>query len=438
MPEIRLFAEKLMAEKRRGAVSRWLEGKEYEGDIQRTIPPTGRIRLFWDTFKGRFGRLILVNFLVVLFFLPMIALLLYRTVSIGSQEVLGPWGSGLGVGYPVLPDVTGIYELMILRSDLVFFGLMIPALVIGGIGLSGAAYLVRNLIRTEGIFIFKDFLRGIKRGVWSVLEAAILFSVILFVARYTGNLADYYVARSLPMAGWLVASKVIGYIFVALCALVSLWMIALGTSYKLGPWALFKNAFVMAFGTFPQTVLFAGAAVWPVFLIVFASGFWSLIGIFLFIMFGFSYSCLVWMDYADWAFDKFVSPPVVPDPKEEKVSLRDPSEAKEDVQRLILSHGKSDLASRPIRPMDDGAGIYRLPEKFSREDLKKLADSKANMRREVEEYVAAHKEDPQYVEYNRLFEERERALKEAEHGKGKKSKGKKAPKPPKLLTGGKN
>lgn len=426
-----------MAEKRRGAVSRWLEGKEYEGDIVRTVPPTGRIRLFWDTFKGRFGRLILVNFLMILFFLPLIAVLFYRVMSIGGQQTLGPWGSGLGVGYPIVPDVTGVYELMILRSDLIFFALLIPCLLIGGIGLAGGAYLTRNLIRTEGIFIFKDFLRGIKRGFWSVFEAALIFSLILFLARYTGNLADYYVARSLPMSGWLIASKVIGYLLVALFSVICLWMIGLGTSYKLGPWALFKNAFVLSFGTFPQTVLFAALAVWPVFLVIFTSGFWSLLGIFLFILFGFSYACLVWMDYADWAFDKFVSPPAVPTPKEEaKAVARDVTEAREDVQRLIFSHGKSDLASRPLRPIDDGAGIYRLPEKFSRDDLKKLNDSKANMQREIDEYVEAHKNDPQYVEYNRLFEERERALQEAQKAKDKKNK-KKSPKPPKLLTGGK-
>ncbi len=429
-----------MAEKRRGAVSRWLEGKEYEGDIVRTIHSSGRVRLFWETFKGRFGRLILVNLLTFLFFLPLFVVLFYRKISIGGQQTIGPWGSGLGVGYPVVPNVTGVYEYMILRSDLIFFALLIPSLLIGGIGIAGSAYLTRNLIRTDGIFIFKDFLRGIKRGIWSVLEASFIFAVILFLARYTGNMANYYVARGLPTAGWLIASEVIGYILVALSAVVCLWMIAIGTSYKLGPWALFKNAFVMAFGTFPQTLLFSAAALWPIFLLLFASGFFGLIGLFVFMLFGFTYPCLVFMDYADWAFDRFVSPPEVPAAKEEtKAAPRDVSEAREDVQRLIFSHGKSDLASRPLRPLDDGAGIYRIPEKFSREDLKKLRESRANMQREIDEYVEAHKNDPQYVEYNRLFEERERALREAEaksKAKGKK-KAAKPPKPPKLLTGGK-
>ncbi len=428
-----------MAEKRRGYVSRQLVGKEYSGDIERVVHTTGRVRLFWETFKGRFGRLILVNFLMFLFFLPFFVVLFYRKISIGGQQTVGPWGSGLGVGYPIVPDVTGVYEYMILRSDLIFFALLIPSLIIGGIGIAGGAYLTRNLIRTDGIFIFKDFLRGIKRGIWSVIEASLIFAVILFLARYTGNMASYYVAKGLPTAGWLIASEVIGYILVGLFALISLWMIAIGTSYKLGPWALFKNAFMMTFGTFPQTLLFAAVALWPLFLLLFTSGFFGLIGLFIFILFGFTYPCLIWMDYADWAFDKFVSPPEVPAAKEEtKAAPRDSSEAREDVQRLIFSHGKSDLASRPLRPLDDGAGLYRLPEKFSREDLKKLRDSRTNMQREIDEYVEAHKNDPQYVEYNRLFEERERAIREAELAKAKKNKGKKkSPKPPKLLTGGK-
>ena len=62
---------------------------------------------------------------------------------------------------------------------------------------------------------------------------------------------------------WMVVSKIVGYVLLALIGVISLWMISLGINYKQGPWALFRNAVVMAVGTLPQTVFFAAIALIP-------------------------------------------------------------------------------------------------------------------------------------------------------------------------------
>jgi hypothetical protein len=61
--------------------------------------------------------------------------------------------------------------------------------------------------------------------------------------------------------------------------------------------------------------------------------------------------------------------------------------------------------------------------------LKKLRESKQNIAEDTELYAEEHKNDLRYVEYNRQFDERERALQE-EDLKGKK---KRAKKPPRIL-----
>ena len=429
---------------KKGLVARWLEGKERSENYARSTLPTSRWALFWDILKGRFGRLVLINLLMVVTFLPLAAVIVWRVLAIGVQGTVGPYGSGLGVGYPVLPELVGYAEMSMFQADLLFFALFIPAGAIAALGISGGGYIIRNLIWTEGIFVANDFLRGIRRNYWNVLEAVLVLTVLLFVARTMGNLADWLVAIGAEGAGWLVASKIVGYIFVAFGILLFFWMISLGISYKQGPWALFRNAVVMTVGTFPQTVFFAALATWPIFLAMFAGGFFAVIGILLLLFFGISYMLLVWLDYSQWAFDKFINPTIgvatgrglynkdKPRSGSSTAPAQD-SAAMREYRRLIVAQGKSKLVCRPIKPIDDELEVYQLPESFSREDLEKLRQSKQAIEEDTRAYEEEHKDDERYVEYNRQFEERERALREEDESSGKKKK-KKAPQPPKMLN----
>lgn len=419
-----------MAEERKSYIKRSLAGKERTDDGIKSHEPKGRFSLFWDVFKGRFGRFVLVNLLLVLFFAPLIAIIILRTMSVAGNILVGPYAGGLGVGAGALVDVSGYAESMLLSTDLVYFAMLIPALVIAGVGLAGGAYLVRNVLRTQGIFDFKDFGRGIKRGFLPSLEATLLFSAVLFVARSMGNYCDFMVAHGSALSGWLIASKVIGYLLVALVSLISLWMISLGTSYKLGPWALFKNAVVLTFTTFPFSVLFAALALWHIFIIIFVSGIFFTIVLILTVFFGFVYALLVWMDFTQWVYDKKVNPESVvaqdAEEKEEAPAARDTAPDPESYRRVIVSYGKSYLASRPIQPVDaDATELTALPAQYTREDLKNNAEARKALAEETAAYEKEHLHDERYVEYNKMFEERDRAL----QGKGK---GKKLT-PPKRL-----
>ncbi len=431
---------------KKGLIARWLEGKERSEDYARSTLPTSRWALFWDILKGRFGKLVLVNLLMVVTLLPLAAVIVWRILALGAQGMMGPYGAGLGVGYPAIPELVGYAEMTVFQADLLFFALFIPAGAIAALGISGGGYIIRNLIWTEGIFVANDFLRGIRRNYWNVLEAVLILTVLLFIARTMGNLADWLVALGAQGAGWLIASKVIGYIFVAFSVLLFFWMISLGISYKQGPWALFRNAVVMTIGTFPQTVFFAVLATWPIFLAMFAGGFFGIIGILILLLFGVSYMLLVWLDYSQWAFDRFINPGIgvatgrglynKDKPKDTVGSagaaMQD-SAAMREYRRLIVAQGKSKLVCRPIKPIDDDLEVYQLPDSFSREDLAKLRESKAAIEEDTRAYEEEHKDDERYVEYNRQFEERERALREEEEGGGKKKK-KKKPQPPKMLN----
>ncbi len=425
----------------KGLVARWLEGKERDDEYARSTLPTNRWQLFWDIMKGRFGRLMLINLLTLVTFIPLILVYIWRLLVNSAQDMLGPYGSGLGVGYPVIPNVVGVAEWTAFQNDLLFFALFIVAGFIAALGLSGGMYIIRNLIWTEGIFVANDFVRGIRRNFWNVLEAVFLFTLTLFVAQTMGNLANWCIAMDIA-PGWMIVSKVVGYVLVALMGLISLWMISLGINYKQGPWALFRNAVVMTIGTFPQTVFFAVLALLPIGLLFTGVNFIVVIAVVVMLLFGFSYAMLVWMDYSQWAFDKFINPNLgvktgrglySRTPQEDKIggsasaTQGETSEAVREYRRMILAQGKSKLVSRPIKPLDDDLEVYQLPESFSREDLQRLRESKEAIDEDAKAYEKEHENDEQYVEYNKQFEEMERAL-EGEDDKKKKGKLKKAPK----------
>ncbi len=434
-----------MAEREhKGLVARWLEGKERSDDYVRTTLPTNRWSLFWDILKGRFGRLMLVNFLVLLTFLPIVAVYVFRYISVSVSDLIGPYGSGLMVGYPVIPGaaLTGVAQMQTVETDIVFFSLFIVASLIAVVGISGGMYIVRNLIWTEGIFVANDFLHGIKRNFWNVLEAVLFFTLVLFITQTMINLADYSIAVMPSMRTLMIISKAVSYVVLVLALLMSMWMVSLGVNYQQGPFALLRNAFIMTIATLPQTILFAALALIPFLLALFTSGLLMALGVVILLLFGFSWALLVWMDYSQWAFDKFVNPNIGvatgrglynKDGKQEEhvggsATMRD-SEAMREYRRQIVAQGRSKLMCRPIQPIDDGTDIYQLPESFSREDLQKLRDSRNKMDEEVKAYEEEHKNDEQYVEYNRQFDERERALEEENGGKKKKQK-----RPPKMLN----
>jgi len=425
----------------KGLVARWLEGKERSEDYARSTLPTNRWSLFWDIIKGRFGRLMLINLLVLITFLPVMAVYVWRYLALTVQDMTGPFGSGLMIGYPVIPNVEGVAELQTFQSDIVFFALYILAGIVASLGISGGMYIIRNLIWTEGIFVANDFVRGIKRNFWNVLEAVLIFTVLLFFTQSTQNLCDLYLATGTAGKGWMIASKVAGYVVIILAYLICLWMISLGVNYKQGPWALFRNAVIMSIGMLPQTIFFAVIASIPFLLILYGSGFFLALGVIVLLLFGFSFTMLVWMDFSQWAFDRFINPNIgasvgkglynknaAKGDKTGAVPAVSESEAMREYRRMIVAQGKSKLVCRPIKPIDDGMEVYQLPESFSREDLQRLRESKEKIDEDVKAYEEEHKNDEQYVEYNRQFEEQERALEED----GKK---KKKPKhPPKMLN----
>ncbi len=429
-----------MAQQKKGLITRLLEGKEKSEEYARSTLPTNRWQLFWDIFKGNFGKIVKVNLLTLLFFVPLIVVIVLHYMLGESNSVLYPFGANLTVGYPAAPAQRGLSEYLILQNGTVLFlGLTLTS-VIAAVGLAGGMYVIRNMVWTEGIFVANDFWRGIKLNYKNALQTALFFSLTLFLSGSLINFGNFIMASE-TLVGfkkvWMYISLGTSYVLIVFASMISLWMIALGVNYKLKFFQMLRNAFLLTIGTLPQTIFFGVIALLPYVFFLFGNTFLLILGIFVVLLFGLAFTLLVWLDFGQWVFDKYINPKIegakvgrgIYNKDGTSQLTGDDSGAAIEYQRTILSYGRSKLVARPIKPIDDSLQVYELPPSFSREDLKRLKESKQSIIEDTEAYAEEHKNDFRYVEYNKQFDERERALQEETDKNGKRKKRK----PPKML-----
>lgn len=426
-----------MAQEKKGLITRLLEGKEKSEEYARSTLPTNRWQLFWDIFKGNFGKIVKVNLLMLLFFLPTIALVVLRVLMQQNNGVLYPFDANLTTGFPASGPMQGVAESLAFQTDLVFYIGLVVSMLIASVGLAGGMYVVRNMVWTEGIFVTNDFWRGVKLNYKNALQTTLLYGLLLALTGTVINMVDLSFAvggLDTVQTVMFTISKVLCYVMMIFGGMMALWMVALGVNYKQTFFQLLKNAFFISIGTFPQTLFFGALSLIPYLLFLFGQEFFLIAAIIVVLLFAFAYTLLVWLDFAQWVFDKYINPKIegakvgrgIYNKNGTPALTGDDSAASIEYQRVLLAAGKSQLSARPMKPIDDGLKVYELPESFTREDLKKLRESKQTIAEDTQAYAEKHKNDARYVEYNRQFEEREKALQETDAKKKKKRK-------PKLL-----
>lgn len=411
---------------KKGFIARMLEGKERDENYARSTLPSNRWALFWDIFKGRFSKLIIVNLLMLVFCIPMIVVFVFRYIYTTVQGVVMPFAGWVGSGYPITPNLVGVPQQVVLSTNLLFGALMVIAAFVAAVGISGGIYVIRNMVWTEGIFVANDFWRGIKINFVVVLQSTVFYGVLLYLFTISINWSQYLIAVGEGNSVLLTISIAVSYIAIAILTLMFLWMLSMGGNYKLKFWQLVKNSFLMTFGLIFQNVFFAALMAIPV-ILVFLGSFFQIVGIVILVLFGLSYMLLVWFNYSQWAFDKFFE------------SKREGGKVNRGIYAKVGKGGaqskavqeyqanleaamsvKSDLSSRPIKPITDELKVYELPESYSREDLQKLRESKDKIIEDTESYAEEHKNDEKYVVYNAQFDKKEEESEE--NGKGKKKK----------------
>ena len=387
-----------MAQKKKGGfISKLLLGAEKSEGYARATMPSNRWELFWDIFKGRIGKLVMINLLVLLFCLPLLCLIFFRYVGEVSLGSLYPYGQSFGIGYGGYLSLIGLTEKITFDVNLIFYALMPIALMIASIGFAGGAYVIRNMVWTEGIFVSNDFWRGIKQNIRQMLAICFIYSLVFYFMIVSASLSDLSLANNPPNAWLFTIGKIGSYAVLVLFTIMTFHMMTMCVTYELKLRQLFRNAIMFTIGLFPQNIFFGVIGLLP-FLFLFFDGILFIIGFFLVLLIAFSFFLLVWTDYCQWAYDKFVNDKVEGAKKNrgiyERVKESD-SEALKQYRAQIAQ--KSSLSNKPIKPItDDELQVAELPTLFNRNDLFKLQESKQAIYDDHKKYVEEHMNDPEF------------------------------------------
>lgn len=404
-----------MAEKKKmGIIDRFIMGSEKSEGYARSKLPSSRWSLFWDVFKGRFSKVVITNILILLFCLPLLAVLIVRSMMITGMGQIGPFSQCFGVGYQALYSFSGMSETIVYNTNFSILVFLPICALIAGIGIAGGTYVSRNMIWTEGLFVANDFWRGIKDNAKQVIPICAIYSVLLLIGMLSLSSIDRIVGVG-DASVWFIIIKVLIYIALGIFSILTLHAITMAVTYDLKFTALIKNCMLMTVAMPFHNVFFLIVALIP-YILCFLGGMLSTMGFFALIIFGVCYTLLVWTDFSHWAYDKFINDKVPGAKKNrgiyKKISEND-SESLKQYREQLAKLGPSMLSSRPIKPItDDELKLEELPTTFSRADLERLNASKKAIYDDNEKYVEEHMNDPEYVsyreKYNKLVEETEK------------------------------
>lgn len=395
--------------KKNGFFNKLIVGTEKTEDYVKGTLPTNRWELFWDVFKGNVVKLIGANVLIILMFAVVFAIDIFRNAYISSAGQIQNFNQPFGTGYPAVPEFVGMDSQITLMANMQFLRYLPLAMPIVALGLAGGAYIMRNLVWGEGVFVASDFIRGIKKNYVVCFLTAVLYSIIFIFLIILSSYADI-LKESNPNLAWLFTlSQVFIWAFIVFFGIMAIYMVTMGVTYDLKFFALLKNAFLLTLGLFPGNIIILVVSFLPFVLMLFG-GIISFIGIFVMILLSFSMTFLIWTVYAQWVFDKHINVNLPKQYRNRGVYEKQTATNKEELEKYKRVKKYSDLTSRPIKPIDDDIVIDELPTSFRREDIERLNQQKEVMRKDVDDYVAEHYNDEQYVEARKALAEEQKVF----------------------------
>lgn len=376
---------------KKGFIARMIEGPERSDTYARSTLPGNRWELGWDIFKTNMGKLIGINLLMILFILPVILIIAYRYMQVQYYALTMPFSQNIGLGMPAFPIYSGLTEEIYLLANRSSIILLPIAGIIASVGISGGFYVMRNMVWSEGVFVGSDFWTGVKKNFGVVCLSTLLYTVIFTMCIFSISYGNWISATG-NGTWWLTVASVISYVMLAFFTIVYLYMISFGVTYELKFTQLIRNSMIMSIALVPTNIFFVAFALIAVILLT-AGGLLLSIGLIIFILFGLSGAALIWTNYSQWAFDKFINDKVPGAVKNRGIYSKTEDEEEKD-----FSFERSTLGKRPVKPITDyDVEIVEIPESFSRADLKRLEESKAAMRKASDDYVSdvlAGKIDP--------------------------------------------
>lgn len=389
-----------MAQQKKGFLHNLIVGKDKAEGYARASLPSNRWELFWDVLKGRFWKLIILNLMVVLAMILPVMLYIFMTASIGNAGADLPYSAAIGGGYPVMPDVSLLGLSMEIQIKNMAFTLLIPALLVAAVVLSGVFYIMRNLVWEEGVFMANDFWKGFKDNILFFLVIMLIEGVVLWLTNYSLNSVAYL--DFLGQGSWFfTVSKYITVVVAVFITIMVFYMMTLTVTYKLTLWQLIRNSFILTLGLLPQNLFFLVLCFAPLLLVLLFPPLIT-IGLMIYLVIGFSGAILGWTTYNHWVYDKFINDKVPGAQKNRGIYQKVDMQGQPIVKKVRTSKL---IKKRPLKPVTDEEITLDLPATFTRADLAKLQEEKERMAEDAERWSIEHENDPEVVDESLIIEE---------------------------------
>lgn len=216
---------------------------------------TTDLKGFFISYKNNFGKLVSVNIIMVLGNFPLLFLLInlsgyFQTeyslpFSDLYQNISGIFtASGAITPYQMtLYSLEGIQHIELAPTPItyVFYGLSALILLTFGIVNVGSAYIVRNMVKGEPIFVWSDFWYAVKRNlkqamIFGAIDAAVCILLTLNLYSLISSTAEFFAS----MLFWSNLVIAIIYFFMRYYMYVQM------VTFKLSIFKMLKNALSFA------------------------------------------------------------------------------------------------------------------------------------------------------------------------------------------------
>ena len=275
-----------------------------------------RWTVFKNTFSCTLSRIFLASLFCFIFCIPAVAwVIVFSTLFISRVGTSFPYGAYDGLGYVVPGSLTeGLDTANVLGTmryyqyALIEFGVLVPCIVVGAIGIGGLVYMARNAAHRSEIKVVSTFFTGVK---YTWLRAAIgglLVGACIFLVMFCAYVFDAY---ALGLGGKIV-TMIFSIALLVLVSIYSFYLVTLSANYEMPLGATMKDALVLTLKRMPSNLLsavFASLIIGLAFLFILLFGSSTFGALFWFLLFfvGFYAICGVFVSFDQAAFEKYIN-----------------------------------------------------------------------------------------------------------------------------------
>ncbi|MBE6143146.1 MAG: hypothetical protein E7177_04090 [Erysipelotrichaceae bacterium] len=258
-------------------------------DFSNSSLPSTRRQLVKKIFFSRFGKLVGVNLLCFLFFVPILTWGLLATIYKSSIENLD--------------ELVNFVITVESPLSILFY-------IIAFIGVAGSIYYIRKLTWGEPVNLFKTFLTGIKQSYKQFIVFGIIYSILICLFELAFDLLRYSNYEDLYLILFIGLLGVGLFLFLSIMS----YSLTMSSLYYLNVGSIIKSSFLLTIKKVLTNLLICLATYGIVLTPILIGNVYLYFASMLIIGFiGISYCILIWVNYANSSYDVYINLKQYPD-----------------------------------------------------------------------------------------------------------------------------